>query len=209
VLLQKLNESDIAGSIRSNNVSVVERASAPTSPIRPNKKRIAAVASLLGLLLGVGLVLARDYLDNTIKDPEEVERYLHVDLLAAVPQYDEANVHFVTEAYQNLRTALIFGRKDERGTDRPRHRHRAPGRQDDDAREPRQAARLLGGEGRARGLRPAPRPAPQPAGARRASRSHELLREPRGPGRARAPDARAEPVRADHGSAARRTRPPS
>ena len=115
VLLQKLNETDIAASIRSNNVSVVERASAPTSPIRPNKKRIAVVASLLGLLLGVGLVLARDYLDNTIKDPEEIERYLHVDLLAAVPQYDEANVHFVTEAYQNLRTALIFGRKDERG----------------------------------------------------------------------------------------------
>jgi capsular exopolysaccharide synthesis family protein len=115
VLLQKLNETDIAASIRSNNVSVVERAAPPTSPIRPNKKRIAAVAALLGLMLGVGLVLARDYLDNTIKDPEEIERYLHVDLLAAVPQYDEANIHFVTEAYQNLRTALIFGRKDERG----------------------------------------------------------------------------------------------
>src|SRR5262249_41297538 len=56
-----------------------------------------------------------DYLDNTVKDPEEVERYLHLDLLAAVPQYDQANVHFVTEAYQNLRTALIFGRKDEAG----------------------------------------------------------------------------------------------
>jgi polysaccharide biosynthesis transport protein len=115
VLLQKLNETDIAASIRSNNVSVVERAAPPTSPIRPNKKRIATVAGLLGLLLGVGIVLARDYLDNTIKDPEEIERYLHVDLLAAVPQYDEANIHFVTEAYQNLRTALIFGRKDERG----------------------------------------------------------------------------------------------
>jgi succinoglycan biosynthesis transport protein ExoP len=115
VLLQKLNETDIAASIRSNNVSIVEHAIAPAYPIRPNKKRTAAVAAMLGLLLGVGLVLARDYLDNTIKDPEEIERYLHVDLLAAVPQYDEANVHFVTEAYQNLRTALIFGRKDERG----------------------------------------------------------------------------------------------
>jgi len=115
VLLQKLNETDIAASVRSNNVSVVERAAPPTSPIRPNKKRIAAIAGFLGLLVGVGLVLARDYLDNTIKDPEEIERYLHLDLLAAVPQYDEENVHFVTEAYQNLRTALIFGRKDERG----------------------------------------------------------------------------------------------
>jgi succinoglycan biosynthesis transport protein ExoP len=96
-------------------VTVIERANPPSYPIRPNKKRTAGVAGLLGLLLGVGLVLARDYLDNTIKDPEEIERFLHLDLLAAVPQYDEANVHFVTEAYQNLRTALIFGRKDERG----------------------------------------------------------------------------------------------
>jgi capsular exopolysaccharide synthesis family protein len=113
VLLQKLNETDIAASIRSNNVSVVERAVPPSTPIKPNKKRIAGLAAFLGLMFGVGLVLARDYLDNTIKDPEEIERYLHLDLLAAVPQYDEANVHFVTEAYQNLRTALIFGRKDE------------------------------------------------------------------------------------------------
>jgi len=115
VLLQKLNETDIASSIRNNNVSVVERATPPSYPIRPNKRRMAGVAGLLGLLLGVGIVLARDYLDNTVKDPEEIERYLHADLLAAVPQYDEANVHFVTEAYQNLRTALIFGRKDEAG----------------------------------------------------------------------------------------------
>src|SRR4030095_13070584 len=61
VLLQKLNETDIAASIRSNNVSVVERASAPIYPIRPNKKRIAAVAGLLGLLLRGGLASPRHY----------------------------------------------------------------------------------------------------------------------------------------------------
>jgi len=115
VLLQKLNETDIAASIRNNNVTVVERATAPTTPIRPDKKKIAAIGAFLGLVLGVGLVLARDYLDNTIKDPDEIERFLHLDLIAAVPEYDEESVHFVTEAYQNLRTALIFGRKEEIG----------------------------------------------------------------------------------------------
>jgi capsular exopolysaccharide synthesis family protein len=115
VLLQKLNETDIAASIRSNNVSLIERASAPQTPVRPDKKRIAGLALVIGLLIGVGLVLVREYLDNTIKTPEEVERYLHLDLLAAVPHYDESSVHLVTEAYQNLRTALIFGRKDEAG----------------------------------------------------------------------------------------------
>ena len=115
VLLQKLNESDIAASIRSNNTTLVEKASPPTSPARPDKKRIAAMALLLGLLLGVGLVLGKDYLDNTIHTPEEIERYLHLDVLATVPRYDSESVHLVTEAYQSVRTALLFARRSERG----------------------------------------------------------------------------------------------
>jgi succinoglycan biosynthesis transport protein ExoP len=115
VLLQKMNETDIAASVKSPTASIVERASAPQSPDRPQKKKIAAIACLLGAILGAGLVLGREYFANTIKDPDEVERYLHLDLLASVPRYDEANVHLVTEAYQNLRTALLFGRRDESG----------------------------------------------------------------------------------------------
>ncbi len=57
----------------------------------------------------------RDYLGNTIRDPEEIERYLHLDLLAAVPRYEEENDSLATEAYQSLRTALLFARRDERG----------------------------------------------------------------------------------------------
>jgi capsular exopolysaccharide synthesis family protein len=115
VLLQKLNETDIAASIRNNNVSLIERAAPPLWPVRPEKKKIAGVALFLGLLAGVALVLGRDFFDNTIKDPEEMERYLHLDLLAAVPRYDESTVHLVTEAYQNLRTSLIFARREEGG----------------------------------------------------------------------------------------------
>ena len=115
VLLQKSNESDIAASIKNNNVSVVEKASPPRSPVRPAKRKIGLIGLLLGLALGVGLVLARDYLDNTLRDPEEVERYLHLDLLAAVPRYEADNAHLVTEAYQNLRTALLFARGEDEG----------------------------------------------------------------------------------------------
>jgi succinoglycan biosynthesis transport protein ExoP len=115
VLLQKLNETDIAASMRSNTVTVVDRAAAPRYPVRPQKRRIAGAGLALGLLLGLGLVLARDYLANTIRDPEEVERYLHLDLLASVPRFDEESFSLATEAYQNLRTALIFARRDEGG----------------------------------------------------------------------------------------------
>jgi succinoglycan biosynthesis transport protein ExoP len=115
VLLQKLNETDIAASIRNNNVSVVEQAIAPTMPVRPRKSRMAGIGLAVGLVLGLALVLGRDYLDPTIRDPDEVERYLHLDLLAAVPRQNDLNVQLVTEAYQNLRTALIFARRDEKG----------------------------------------------------------------------------------------------
>jgi capsular exopolysaccharide synthesis family protein len=115
VLLQKLNETDIAASIRSNNVSVVDRASAPQDPVRPQKRRIAAAGLLLGLVAGLGMVLLRDQLANSIRDPEEIERYLHLDLLAAVPRYEQEHDSLATEAYQNLRTALIFARREERG----------------------------------------------------------------------------------------------
>jgi capsular exopolysaccharide synthesis family protein len=115
VLLQKLNESDIASSISSNNITLVEHAVPPSSPVSPNKTRIAGTGLLIGLVLGVGLVFGRDYLDNTIKGPEDIERYLHLELLAAVPRYADADTHLVTEAYQNLRTSLIFSRQEERG----------------------------------------------------------------------------------------------
>jgi capsular exopolysaccharide synthesis family protein len=61
------------------------------------------------------MVLLRDQLANSIRDPEEIERYLHLDLLAAVPRYEEEHDSLATEAYQNLRTALIFARREERG----------------------------------------------------------------------------------------------
>ncbi len=115
VLLQKLNETDIAASIRNNNVSIVERAFVPQAPTRPQKARLAGLAALIGLVFGLALVIGRDYLDNTMRDPEEVERYLHLDLLAAVPRHTDATDHLATEAYQNLRTALIFARRESRG----------------------------------------------------------------------------------------------
>ena len=114
VLLQKLNESNIAASVQTNNIALIEKA-VGARKVRPDQKQAALLGLVIGLLLGVGLVLGRDYFDNTIKDPDEVERYLHLDLLAAVPKHDETNVHLVTEAYQNLRTALIFARREDSG----------------------------------------------------------------------------------------------
>ena len=115
VLLEKLNETDIAASMRSTTVTIVDRAGPPQYPVRPQKRRSALAGMLVGLLGGLGLVLARDFLANTIRDADEIERYLHLDLLAAVPRYTDESFTLATEAYQNLRTALIFAQRDDRG----------------------------------------------------------------------------------------------
>jgi polysaccharide biosynthesis transport protein len=115
VLLQKLNESNIAATMRGGNVTIIEQATVPVSPVRPDRRKIAGVGALLGLLAGIALLLGRDYVDNTLKSAEEVERYVHLDVLASVPRHGADTAHLTTEAYQNLRTALIFGRKDDGG----------------------------------------------------------------------------------------------
>lgn len=115
VLLQKLNETNIAASIQNNNIRLLDRAVVPVNPVWPRKRQIALVALLAGLLLGAGWVLLRDALDNTLKDAEDVERHLHLELLAAIPRYGKDDATLATEAYQNLRTALLFSRRGESG----------------------------------------------------------------------------------------------
>ncbi|HEY2943567.1 MAG TPA: polysaccharide biosynthesis tyrosine autokinase [Vicinamibacteria bacterium] len=115
VLLQKLNETNIASSIQNSNVRLLDRAVVPSSPVSPQKRKIALLGTLIGLLLGMGYVFLRDYVSNTIKDAEDVERYLHLDLLAAVPRYGREELHIATEAYQAICTALLFARRGDQG----------------------------------------------------------------------------------------------
>jgi len=115
VLLQKLNETNIAASIQNNNVRLLDRAVVPSAPVWPRKRQIAIVGLLSGMLLGAGFVLLRDALDNTLKDADDVERHLHLELLASIPRYTKDDATLATEAYQNLRTALLFSRRGEAG----------------------------------------------------------------------------------------------
>jgi polysaccharide biosynthesis transport protein len=114
-LLQKLNETNIAASIQNNNVRLLDRAIVPTTPVWPRKRQFALFSLLGGLVLGAGFVLLRDALDDTLKDADDIERHLHLDLLAAIPRYGKDDPTLATEAYQNLRTALLFARRGEGG----------------------------------------------------------------------------------------------
>ncbi len=84
-LLQKLKEAGITAGLRSSNIRVVDPALAPASPSRPQKARNILLAFLVGLVGGVGLALFREYLDNTVKSPDDIESLTGLPSLAVVP----------------------------------------------------------------------------------------------------------------------------
>jgi polysaccharide biosynthesis transport protein len=91
-----------------NNVAILDRAIEPRSPIRPQKLVSLVVGVMLGLLFGVIIVLFLDYLDNTIRTPDDVERYLGLGVLAIVPRIRGDDSVAAREAYQSLRTSILF-----------------------------------------------------------------------------------------------------
>ena len=90
-LLQKLKEAGISAGLRSSNIRVVDPALIPTTPSRPNKSRNVFLAILVGLIGGIGLALVREYLDNTVKNPEDVQSLSRLPSLAVVPAFTSSN----------------------------------------------------------------------------------------------------------------------
>ena len=89
-LLTKLKEAGISGALHSSNIRIVDPAMVPTYPSRPAKARNIALAFLIGLVGGIGLAILREYMDNTVKSPDDVEALSHLPSLAVVPAFSEA-----------------------------------------------------------------------------------------------------------------------
>ena len=70
------------------NVKVVDDAEVPTSPIKPNKKMNIAIAGVIGLMVGIGIIIAAEYFDNTIKNAEDVQKYLGLSILGEIPAFE-------------------------------------------------------------------------------------------------------------------------
>ncbi len=109
----KMNEVALAQELLSNNISLLDRARVPLHPLKPRKKVNLMVGAMMGLFLGVGLVFFLDYLDNTFRTPQDIEDYLGLSVLGVIPKFDqqEAGSRAVKEAFQSLRTSLIFSSK--------------------------------------------------------------------------------------------------
>jgi succinoglycan biosynthesis transport protein ExoP len=87
-LTRKQKESMLSSrleGLNTSNIKIVDRAEIPNRPFSPNKQRTLLLALMLGLGGGIFLIFALNYLDNTVKSPEEVEKLLRLPALGFVP----------------------------------------------------------------------------------------------------------------------------
>ncbi|HEV8121654.1 MAG TPA: Wzz/FepE/Etk N-terminal domain-containing protein, partial [Candidatus Polarisedimenticolia bacterium] len=107
----RIQEIGLSSNLLSNNLKVLDRAPVPKIPVKPRVVINLGVGLLLGLLIGVGSVIFLDSLDNTVRTTDDIEQYLKLNLLAIVPRQAGGSENAVTEAYQTLRTGLLFSRR--------------------------------------------------------------------------------------------------
>jgi non-specific protein-tyrosine kinase len=103
-----------------NYISVVEPATVPTVPVSPKTELNVLLAATVGLILAVGAAFLLEYLDDTIKTADDVEKVLSLSTLGAISRIEdikELSDSLVTaahpkapisEAYRVLRTGLQF-----------------------------------------------------------------------------------------------------
>jgi capsular exopolysaccharide synthesis family protein len=124
ILLKRLKEADITSELQTSNIRIVDNAETPRTPIKPRKKRNVLIGAILGLFIGIGLVFFLEYLDNTIKSPEDVEQYLGIPLLGVLAKIREQvgsseiiakdlPKSVFAEAVRSVRTSVMFSMIDK------------------------------------------------------------------------------------------------
>lgn len=117
-LMSRLKQTDVSTELKASNIRVVDPAVVPRVPVRPNRQRDISFGVLMGLLLSVGLAFFLEYLDNTVKSPEDVREHLGVPLLGVIGEMESKSpgpvllgarpVGSFAEGYRVLRTALDY-----------------------------------------------------------------------------------------------------
>ena len=91
------------------------------SPVQPQPYRSAFLAAMVGVLLAVGIIFLVEYLDDTIRDPQEIVRKWGVPILGIITRYKTNDGSLITlkqprapvsEAFRSLRTNLEFAAVD-------------------------------------------------------------------------------------------------
>jgi capsular exopolysaccharide synthesis family protein len=122
-ILTRMKETDVTKALEENNIRLVQSPLVSAKPVKPNNLKILLVALLGSSLVGCGLVLGLDRVDNSIRSIDQAERISGLPVLALLPKSKREDVDresvFATdpasceaEAFRSLRTTLsLLGRE--------------------------------------------------------------------------------------------------
>ena len=127
-LLSSYEATRLAEAQATDNVIVVQEARVPENPVRPRVMLNALLAAVVGAMLAVGTAFLIEYLDDTLKNPDDVTRVLGLSTLGAIAHMrlngrsDKLEDRLVTaspsrspisEAFRTLRTNIQFSSVDK------------------------------------------------------------------------------------------------
>jgi len=75
--------------VPNGNIKVIETVKVPETPVSPNKKMNIAIAFLLGAMVSVGVSFLLEFLDNTYKNREQLEKELDIPVIGTIPHTEQ------------------------------------------------------------------------------------------------------------------------
>ncbi|HYE35694.1 GumC family protein [Methylocaldum sp.] len=128
MFFNRFKEASESADLHAANIYFVDRASHPTSPIKPKKILIIGMAFIGTLFIGVLLAVVRDIFDNTVKTAENIENNLAIPLLGVLPFFHKKSKRLLddtvakivvdqpesdfAEAVRTIRTTLMLSGSD-------------------------------------------------------------------------------------------------
>jgi capsular exopolysaccharide synthesis family protein len=126
LLIKRFKETTLTEDMHTGNIRIVDRAEVPKAPVKPKKRLNLLLAIIVGLAAGTGLAFFFEYLDNTIKVPEDLKQHLKIPYLGPTPLIEAKGkaqnggerapdlvcLHSpkstASESYRGLRTNILF-----------------------------------------------------------------------------------------------------
>ncbi|MDR3572594.1 MAG: GumC family protein [Anaerolineaceae bacterium] len=88
MLAKRYEEARISEVMQPTEVQLIDAATFPTQPIASNKVKHVIIGAVAGLIAGIGLAFASEYLNKSVRTAEDVKRYLDLPVLANIPHFD-------------------------------------------------------------------------------------------------------------------------
>lgn len=122
-MLKSLKTTTATENLPSTNIRIIYPATVPEKPAKPKKALNLLLSLVVGSMMALGLVFGLEYVDTSIKNPDDVEKWLQVPSLAMIPHLESSEaqdkhipelvVHYggnplAAEAYRALRTSIVF-----------------------------------------------------------------------------------------------------